>query len=383
MRARTFLLNSDDCVQLLRSAAPRDPSRSLALVFGDARAPDLQARLEALGEALPGTPVVGCSSAGHVLGDEIRDDGLAAALLEFEEVCAETTATPLRSPEDSFDAGQRIAQRLADPALRAVLVYAEGLAINGAQLAAGLAAALPDNVAVAGGLAGDGDRFERTWVCEGRRAGAQQVVAAGLYGEGLQARCSSNGGWEPFGPVRCVTRSNGAELLELDNEPALQVYKRYLGDLAAQLPASALLFPLAVRVEEESPEHLVRTVLGVDEQAGSLLFAGDIPQGACAQLMRASPERLIHAAAQSGSCARPDSSEPLACLSIVVSCVGRRLVLGQRAEEELEAALHALPVGALQTGFYSYGEIAPLGDGACALHNQTMTLTTITESLAA
>ncbi len=382
MRARTFLLNDDDGSQL-QGAAPRDPSRSLALVFGDARAPDLQARLGALREALPGTPVVGCSSAGHVLGDEIQDQGLAVALLEFEGVSVRTTSTPVQSPADSFEAGRCIAQSLADPSLRAVLVYAEGLAINGAQLAEGLATTLPRDVAVAGGLAGDGDRFERTWVCQGDRLGAGQVVAAGLYGEALQARCSSNGGWEPFGPVRCVTRSNGAELLELDNEPALRVYKRYLGDLAAQLPASALLFPLAVRVAQDSSDHIVRTVLGVHEEAGSLLFAGDIPQGAFAQLMRASPEHLIHAAERSGRCARPAEDAAQDCLSIVVSCVGRRLVLGQRAEEELEAALHALPPGALQTGFYSYGELAPMGEGACALHNQTMTLTTITESLAA
>lgn len=66
-------------------------------------------------------------------------------------------------------------------------------------------------------------------------------------------------------------------------------------------------------------------------------------------------------------------------LAIAVSCVGRRWLLGERTEEELERTLDVLPAGTQQIGYYSYGEISPATVGSCDLHNQTMTLTTIAE----
>jgi hypothetical protein len=61
--------------------------------------------------------------------------------------------------------------------------------------------------------------------------------------------------------------------------------------------------------------------------------------------------------------------------------VGRRLVLRQRIEEEVEAVREVLGGAPVMTGFYSYGEISPLNPSArCALHNQTMTVTTLTEA---
>jgi hypothetical protein len=75
--------------------------------------------------------------------------------------------------------------------------------------------------------------------------------------------------------------------------------------------------------------------------------------------------------------ALPDVSGPQ--LAVAISCVGRRLVLGERTEEEIEATLEALAPGAELVGFYSYGEIGPHAEGFCDLHNQTMTVTTIGE----
>jgi hypothetical protein len=166
----------------------------------------------------------------------------------------------------------------------------------------------------------------------------------------------------------------------LDGIPALSLYKTYLGDRAAGLPATGLLFPLAIRKHASDPRWLVRTILATDEQTQSLTFAGDIPEGALAQLMQANFDRLVQGASEAalGTQDAVWDSRPL--LAIAISCVGRRLVLGQRTEEELEATSKILPPQGRQIGFYSYGEISPLIDGSCDLHNQTMTLTTICET---
>ena len=76
------------------------------------------------------------------------------------------------------------------------------------------------------------------------------MVAVGLYGEHVKLGHGSKGGWDTFGPERIVTKSDGNVLYELDDKPALALYKEYLGDRAAGLPGSALLFPLALRASK-------------------------------------------------------------------------------------------------------------------------------------
>jgi hypothetical protein len=210
------------------------------------------------------------------------------------------------------------------------------------------------------------------------------VCAAGLYGDRVTIGHGSRGGWDNFGPERLVTRSRGNVLFELDGRPALQLYKEYLGELASGLPSTGLLFPLALRANATDEKSLVRTILAVDEARQSMTFAGDMPEGALARLMRANFDRLIDGASEAASLAgNPHVGHADETLAIAISCVGRRLVLGERAEEEIEATLEMLPADTRQIGFYSYGEISPYAQGSCDLHNQTMTLTTIRESAAA
>jgi hypothetical protein len=209
-----------------------------------------------------------------------------------------------------------------------------------------------------------------------------RVVAIGLYGKHLRVGYGSLGGWEAFGPERFVTRSVNNVLYELDGQSALALYKRYLGEHAAGLPATGLLFPLAVRLKG-GRTSLVRTILGIDESAQSITFAGDIPQGSYARLMRANFDRLIDGAMVAArDCLRQaDASEPE--LALLISCVGRKLLLGQRIEEEVEGVRRVLGASAVLAGFYSYGEICPhLGEPRGELHNQTMTITTLAEDAA-
>jgi hypothetical protein len=205
------------------------------------------------------------------------------------------------------------------------------------------------------------------------------VVAVGFYGERVRIGHGSRGGWDIFGPERRVTASDGNVLRELDGRPALDLYKEYLGELAAGLPATALRFPLALRADADDKKRLVRTILGVNEEEGSLTFAGDIPEGFLAQLMRTNLDRLVDGAEAAAVMTQNRGTDGAPTLAIAISCVGRRMVLGERAEEEVEATLDELPGTTKQIGFYSYGEISPFASGTCDLHNQTMTMTTIHE----
>lgn len=358
-----------------------DSPQTLILIFGASEFVNQPAPILELIKAYPQSVAVGCSTSGEIFDNVVRDHSLSVAIIRFHHTQLALATTPITSSESSFYAGQIIGKQLHTSKLRSVLVLSDGTStnVNGSNLVRGLNTALPESVIVTGGLAGDGDRFEKTWIINEGRPQSGYVSAVGFYGDRIQIGHGSKAGWRIFGPERRVTRSKENVLYELDGQPALALYKKYLGERAADLPASALLFPLSIRENPDATQQFVRTILSVDEETQSMTFAGDIPQGYMAQLMRASFNGLVDGAAEAAARARQDILETDDTLAIAISCVGRRLVMGEYTEDELGAALEVLPKGVRQIGFYSYGEISPYGLGYCDLHNQTMTVTTISE----
>jgi len=330
--------------------------------------------------AYPGAIVAGCSTAGEICGDRVQDDTVVVTALTWRTSWSEVASVRLDEAVSSEEAGALLAARLpGHEALRHVIVFSDGLHVNGSALVQGLTRGLPSHLAITGGLSADGPRFEDTVVIVGGQAQSRVIVGVGLYGPDLRIGYGSLGGWDAFGPVRLITRSRGNVLYELDGQSALDLYKRYLGDQAADLPASGLLFPLSVRTRD-AEKGVVRTILGVSDTDDSMTFAGDIPEGAYAQLMRANFDRLIDGAVGAAriSAAAIGSGSPECAL--LISCVGRKMVLQQRVEEEIEGVRDVVGAGTVLAGFYSYGEISPFTPTArCELHNQTMTITTLSE----
>lgn len=361
---------------------PLDGERTLILAFGAKDYGLLDAALDELRQAYPRAVIAGCSSSGEVLGSHVHDDTLVVAITQFERTSLRKATTELQSHDGSEAAGAALAAQLAGQDLTAVLVLSDGLNVNGTCLTRGIADGVGSGVIVTGGLASDDDRFQETWALDdAARPTTGIATAVGLYGTAVRVLYGSQGGWDTFGPERLVTRSENNVVFELDHQPALDLYKDYLGQRAEGLPATGLLFPLSIREEEGSPKALVRTILGVDQESRSMTFAGDVPAGCLARLMKANFDRLVDGAAEAAEQPGRELDPKLPTLAIAVSCIGRRLVLGERVEEEIEAVLEELPAETVQVGFYSYGEISPSCDGVCDLHNQTMTLTAIQELL--
>jgi hypothetical protein len=363
----------------------------LVLLFGAVEAlHEARARSE-LEAFYPGAHIVGCSTAGEIQGAGVCDDSLVATALRFERGAIRTASVTLAEMDESFAAGQRLARLLPPTAplrdqpdsaerLAHVLVFSDGLHVNGSDLVRGIAQQLPPTVTVTGGLAADGARFKETFVVCDAAPAARTIAAVGIYGKGVKIGFGSLGGWDPFGPERMITRAKGNVLYELDGRSALELYEQYLGEQARDLPASGLLFPLSLRTKP-GETAVVRTILAIDRAAQTMTFAGDVPEGAYARLMKANFDRLIDGAmgaAQTGYEAIGETDPELALL---ISCVGRKLVLKQRVEEEVEGVRDVLGSRPVLAGFYSYGEISPFTPGAkCELHNQTMTITTFSEA---
>lgn len=349
------------------------------LLFGARELFQAGAALDALSATLPRERFFGCSTAGEIEEAHVCDGSIVATSVWLGKAHIRVASVSLShdAAGSAEAAGKLLAERVAAEGLRHVFVLSDGTQVNGTQLVDGLTKYLPAGVSLSGGLSGDGAAMKETVVCHAGQVSTGTISAIGFIGD-IRVGTGSVGGWDAFGPIRKVTRATGNVLFELDGEPALALYKRYLGEHAASLPAGALRFPL--RLMPRDGEPVVRTILGVDEAAQSMTFAGDLPVGAEVQLMRANFDRLVMAGERAAEASLSSSgSKPE--LAVLISCVGRRLILKQRTEEEVEAVRSVLGEDVHTTGFYSYGELSPVTGGArCQLHNQTMTITTFSEA---
>lgn len=360
----------------------------LVLVFGSTEVLQLRHLTDSVRADYPAAHIFGCSTAGEICDTRVSDDSLVVTAVHLEHSFFRVAQVDLAETESSFQAGEWLGQNLpfsihseagVDQKLVHVLVLSDGLKVNGSDFVAGLTGQLPPNVSVTGGLAGDSARFGETLVFRDGVPRTNTIAVLGLYGDRLKVGYGSLGGWDPFGPARRITKSSANILYELDGQSALGLYKRYLGDHAQELPASGLMFPLSIRTRAGEPA-VVRTILSVDEASQSMTFAGDVPEGAHARLMKANFDRLIDGATGAARISCEALVSGNAQLALLISCVGRKLVLRQRVEEEVEAVREVLGSKAVFAGFYSYGEISPFTPGArCELHNQTMTITTLSE----
>jgi hypothetical protein len=363
---------------------PYPPGKSgnsfdLAILFGSPSVCKKSFLFEEISTAYPTAHRFGCSTAGEIFDTSVTEDALVVTAVQFEKSRCRGAKVRLSAMEESFAVGQELAGQLEPAGLVHVLVLSEGLHVNGSELVKGLEDRLPEGVSVTGGLSGDGDRFQETFICWDGGPVTDHIAAVGLYGDSLKIGYGSYGGWDSFGPERLITRAKGNILYEFDGKSALDLYKQYLGEHAAGLPATGLLFPLELHLKD-SERGIVRTILAVDENDRSMIFAGNIPEGVYARLMKANFDRLVDGSCEAARSNLEMQGQESPELAILISCVGRKLILRQRVEEEIEVVRDILGGRAVMTGFYSYGEIAPFSRaGRCELHNQTMTVTTISE----
>jgi hypothetical protein len=356
----------------------------LVFYFGTRQALTCGTRYRELRTMYPDAHIVGCSTGGQIRNDDVTDEEIAAVALAFDATTLRLACEPARC-DSSRCCGESIGKALAASDLAGIFVLSDGLNINGSALVSGITDAVGEKITITGGLAGDGADFQETLVGADCPPRARLVAAVAFYGPAIRIGHGSAGGWDEFGPRRRITRARGNVVFEFDGKPALDLYERYLGeDGTKDLPGSALVFPLRI-FDPEHPEHdIIRGTLAVDRKARSITLAGDVPEGWIAQLMRGNFDRLAAGAATAARQAadalghRQTGDQ----IAILVSCIGRRLVLGQHTADELEATSAEFGRGVSQVGFYSYGEISPHRvSGVCELHNQTMTVTAIAEAL--
>ncbi len=350
----------------------------LVLVFGERDLLENASRFDELRHYYPSATLLMGSTSGSILNDEVVDDQLVATALAFDSTTVSAQQVNVCDYEGSYQAGLALAEKLPKEGLVHIFILSDGHLVNGTEVVDAFNEIFEGKLPFTGGLAGDGTRFEKTLVGLDQAPAEGTIAAIGFYGDSIQVGYGTEGGWEPFGPERKITKAENNVLYEMSGQSALELYKEYLGDYAKELPGASLNFPLSIT--DSDGTKIIRTILAIDEEKQSMTFAGDMPVGAMAQLMRSTTDDLTDGAEDAAEqCSQQSGEAPE--LVICVSCVGRRIVMGSFVDDEMDVVREKMGGAATITGFYSYGEIAPFAKSMdCKLHNQTMTITTFKES---
>jgi len=356
-------------------------SVNIVFIFGDRECVKSKTIYTELKKIYANAEIVGCSSSGNILGDSISSSSMIATAMSLEQGRVEVSVKDFSEADNQEELSHILVQALPQEGLKHLFLLSDGLNTNGSALAKGANNAVEDTVSITGGLAGDGTAFEETWIIANEEAKQNRMVAVGFYGESIMVESGCYSGWDEFGVLRKITKSKDNILYEIDGKPALELYKKYLGEYAKDLPSSAINFPMSIKKNrnDDDEDAIIRSVLGVDEETQSLIFAGDVPEGYLGRLMRGNVDKLIDGSEMAAKQVKKVNNKT--ALGLVVSCVGRRIVLKQLTDEELESISETLGTNVQLAGFYSYGELAPFSNEllTCSLHNQTMTLTVIYE----
>jgi hypothetical protein len=378
MKASVFQFQNNEWKNKTCQHKPGEPVQ-LVLCFASGNMLHESSIYNNISSKFPGATVAICSTAGEIYHDVVLDDSFVATALSFEKTNIETAVVNIADYQSSHDAAKALIAKLPQQNLNYVLVLSDGSLVNGSELAKGLNEAVDNKILITGGLAGDGVNFSKTFVGLNEAPSQGNIAAIGFYGNNIVVNHGTGGGWQTFGLEKEVTNSEGNKLFEIDEKNALDTYKKYLGPEAENLPGAALLFPLSVTLPG-STQPIVRTILSIDNENKSMTFAGDIPVGSKIRFMKANFDMLTAAASSAAHHSQHDKTvQP--SFALLVSCVGRKLILGARIDEEVDAVIDFFGNNTSIAGFYSYGEISPFNEEtSCCLHNQTMTITSFYET---
>lgn len=351
---------------------------TLVLCFGSKAMLEVDTIYSTIQSKFPAAQITLCSTSGEIYQERVLNDSLVAVALEFEKTKIETTTVNIKDYNNGYSAGIGLLKKMPKENLAYVLVFSDGSQVNGSELVKGLSTQIDKNILVTGGLAGDGANFKSTLLGLNEQPKEGEIIAVGFYGKNLTVTNGSQGGWDIFGLEKRITNSSGNVLFELEDQNALELYKKYLGEESENLPGAALLYPLSVIIPGAT-KPIVRTILSINEEEKSMTFAGDVPVGSTVRFMKANFEKITNAASEAAF-QTISSRQDKPGFSLLISCVGRKLILGPKIDEEVTAVIKTFDNETIVAGFYSYGEISPFNEGGdCQLHNQTMTITSFYE----
>jgi len=369
-----YSFNSGEIIYNLEDALKSGISPDFAIVFASVRT-DYQILLDKLYES--GIPVIGASTCGEILFNDERNNILEESIIL---ILAETKSKAFeieffeKTEENSYlaglEAGKWGKNRFRNPIFLTLL---SGLKSDGEKFIKGLKESATDEVKVFGGLAGDDSLFKETFVFYNNNSINNGAAVLLLDGDKFESDGISTSGWIGLGAEKKITRSEGNVVYTIDDEPAMEVYKKYLDIKDEDLPGIGVEYPLLVY--RDNGTNVLRAVLQVNKENKSLIFAGTVEEGSTVKFSSSPGFEVIEQTKKEISLKW--KSNNTAEIIFIFSCMARHLAMGPNIEEEIKIAyqLWQVPIA----GFFTYGEIGVNYKGICDFHNETLALLLIKE----
>lgn len=336
--------------------------RSFVAVYGRAASEKLMAKIRrAVQQRMPQACVVGAVAMQSIVDGRLTEDGVAVSFTLYESSDAAAWLYDFDAM-DPKEAGRTFAEVLAAEDDVSAIEFISTDDRFGIGAFFDELAAIPEDVAVFGGIAENGTEAMPT-IFAGDAACGHGVLAIAFSGPDLHVSVNSSFGWKPLGRVMTITRMKDAFTVQsIDNRPAVEIYQTYLGlAMDEDILTEMLTFPLFLHRNGIALARLPQT----SERDGSLHFAGDFFEGERVQIAYGDPQEILDTAdrLQVGMAA----FHPQAMY--FVSCVARSLLLATDTEKELVMSRYAP-----SAGFYAYSEFLRRGG---EFMTANMTLVTI------
>jgi len=390
---------SDTVVGVGRSSAPESftagcdaatqalggrEAAGVLLVFGSTRF-DHRRLLEGVTSVAGDTPLVGGTTAGEISSAEFSTRSVVVMALSSDTLSF-TTGIGKDMSRDEAACGVALVEDIRrqtslDDAL-SLLVLPNGMGGDGVKVIEGLHSALGPNIEIVGGYLGDDERFESTFQYHDGKVYKDAIPGLLFSGQGFRTGVGVRSGFASIGNRFYCTQAKGNVVGQFDEERALDVYKEFLGEeLSKKLPGVCLEYPFGLideKVSIRGKEYFqLRCGLSVDHERGTISLAASIPEGSPITLTTASRGDIINGARLAAEQAQESLAGAKPQAVLMFSCVGRKLVLGRRTQEEVSAVRSVLGEDVPLLGFYTYGEIGPIDKmqgelAATRFHNETV-----------
>lgn len=327
--------------------------------------------------------LVGCSARGVLAGDDSREAAPGLSILALWLPGAQVV--PVRLHQEMQDV-------LADPMLwfdlhdmhpddvQGWMVFAEPYRMDVHEAVKNLRARYPDAPMV-GALASTTRADRRMWIFIDDQVYDEGGVALALTGPYRMEVVVAQGG-EPVGQAWTVTGVDRNRITTISNRPALDVLKETLAALGEEQgddPPILMGFPMNEYQDAfRRGDFVVRGMLGVDEESGSLLV-GSIPRvGQTVQFHLRDPQAATTEAEWLlGNLAAQFEREHLVA-GVVCTCKGRGKAMFGSEDHDALAIRDAFP-GLPVAGMFSLGEIGPV-KGVPAINGFAMSFAVITKA---
>ena len=341
--------NLTDFIHKNYSSSPHQDKLLVQIFFISTDETYMSNILDTLNNLLPEAHIIGTTTDGSILHDgdwEVT----TISFSQFEKSTLQHILVPFELTKED-EAASIICDNIVSDNTKALLLFADGLLCNTQKLTREISKNYP-NLTIAGGMAGDNAKLEKTFVCDNSRYASQAIVALSIDSDSLHVHNDYNLAWEAVGKELEVTKAEGNIIHEIDGESAAIAFDKYLNtqylshyDTCESRPTISIEFPFIMKRGGIEVTRIVFKTL----EGGSVYCTGELQDGDKINFSYTNSEKII----QSGiALSNRMKKEPVETI-FAYSCMARRRFMGEDIVHDIAPLATIAPL----SGFYSYGEI--------------------------